>query len=66
MKRSELKALVGKSIRWEENQNSRTLRSDIYAGVVLQVSSKNMLVDMNGNAEWKWIPSMKHLTVIEQ
>lgn len=61
MRASEARALIGKPVSWMDTWCPKNgfIRRE---GVILDVKGKNVLVDLQGGTDWKWLPDMRNLS----
>ena len=50
----DIRELIGKEIEWD----SDSLFVHVHRGVVLEVKSRNVLVNKNGSEDWYWLPDL--------
>lgn len=52
----ELRKLIGKKVTWEDTFCGLTCE-----GTVIDVKGPNILIDINGDRDWMWIPDLEDL-----
>jgi hypothetical protein len=60
MNAAQARRLIGKTVEWLDTYCPRS-GYRVREGVILEVSGRNVRVDMNGSSDWKWLPDMHDL-----
>ena len=65
MKAAELRKLIGKRVEWIEAWCPHRGQGFRIEATLLEVKGKNLLVDRDGSADWKWLPHMRELRKVD-
>lgn len=61
MKAAEVRKLIGHEVEWEYAHDHRRGTFLVRKGVVKEVQGRNVLIDVQGSDDWKWLPDLVNL-----
>ena len=61
MRVPEIRKLIGQEIEWDTPPDTCRGYYDTKSGIVLEVKSRNVLIDNMGSFDWEWLSKMRNI-----